>query len=232
MKETAILMAAGLGARMRPLTDTIAKPLVPVRGVPLVETVLAALEKRGVDEMYAVVGYKKEQFVSLLDRHPRLQLVENPFYETKNNISSIAAVTDKMRGGPCFICEADLYIPSPDLLLRPLSRSGFFARFVPGHSDDWLFDLDDSRRILAFHKGGDDKYNLSGISWFTATDAAKVADIIDAAIRDPANDQCFWDETVCRHASEIDMTIHEVTDADIVECDTPEDLRALEARLP
>ena len=146
-------------------------------------------------------------------------------------VSSIAAVTDKMRSGPCFICEADLYIPSPDLLLRPLDRSGFFARFVPGHSDDWLFDLDDSRRILAFHKGGDDKYNLSGISWFTAPDATKVADIIDAAIRDPANDQCFWDETVCRHASEIDMTIHEVTDADIVECDTMEDLHALEARL-
>ena len=223
MKETAILMAAGLGARMRPLTDTIAKPLVPVRGVPLVETVLAALEKRGVDEMYAVVGYKKEQFVSLLDKHPRLRLVENPFYERKNNISSIAAVTEKMRNGPCFICEADLYISSPDLLLRPLDRSGFFARFVPGHSDDWLFDLDDDRRILAFHKGGDDKFNLSGISWFTAP---------DAAIRDPANDQCFWDETVCRHASEFDMTIHEVTDADIVECDTPEDLHALENRLP
>lgn len=232
MKETAILMAAGLGARMRPLTDTLAKPLVPVKGVPLIETVLAALEKRGVGEIVAVVGYKKEQFASLLPRHPRLQLVENPFYATKNNISSIAAVTDKMRNGPCFICEADLYLPSPDLLLRPLDRSGFFARFVPGHSDDWLFDVDGFRRILAFHKGGDDKFNLSGISWFTAPDAARVADIIDEASRDPANDQRFWDETVCRHASEIDMTIHEVTASDIVECDTPEDLHALENRLP
>ncbi|MBP5788061.1 MAG: NTP transferase domain-containing protein, partial [Kiritimatiellae bacterium] len=77
MKEIAILMAAGLGARMRPLTDAIAKPLVPVRGVPLIETVLAALEKRGVSEIYAVVGYKKEQFPALLPRHPRLRLVEN-----------------------------------------------------------------------------------------------------------------------------------------------------------
>lgn len=232
MKEIAILMAAGLGARMRPLTDAIAKPLVPVRGVPLIETVLAALEKRGVSEIYAVVGYKKEQFPALLPRHPRLRLVENPFYATKNNISSVAAVTSKMRGAACFVCEADLYLPSPDLLLRPLPRSGFFARFVPGHSDDWLFDVDDSRRILAFHKGGDDKFNLSGISYFTAPDAARVADIVDAASRDPANDQRFWDEMVCRHASEIDMTIHEVTAADIVECDTPEDLHALENRLP
>ena len=232
MKETAILMAAGLGSRMRPLTDTLAKPLVPVKGVPLVETVIAALEKRGVSEIIAVVGYKKEQFAPLTVKFSKLRLVENPFYATKNNISSIAAVTSAMRSGPCFICEADLYIPSPDLLCRPFSRSGFFARFVPGHSDDWLFEIDAARRILSFHKGGDDRFNLSGISWFTASDAAKVADIIDDAIRDPANDQLFWDEVVCRHASEIDMTIHEVFSGDIVECDTVEDLKALEARLP
>ena len=44
--EVAILMAAGLGSRMRPLTDKLAKPLVPVIGRPLVETVIAALLKR------------------------------------------------------------------------------------------------------------------------------------------------------------------------------------------
>ena len=67
MKEIAILMAAGLGSRMRPLTDTVAKPLVAVNGVPLIETVIAALEKRGVEEIYVVTGYKAEQFALI---HP------------------------------------------------------------------------------------------------------------------------------------------------------------------
>ena len=65
MGEVAILMAAGLGSRMKPLTDTVAKPLVRVNGVPLIETVIAALEKRGVSDIYVVTGYRAEQFDAL-----------------------------------------------------------------------------------------------------------------------------------------------------------------------
>ena len=43
MKETAILMAAGLGERMRPLTETTPKPLVKVHGKPMIETVVEGL---------------------------------------------------------------------------------------------------------------------------------------------------------------------------------------------
>ena len=67
MGEVAILMAAGLGSRMKPLTDTVAKPLVRVNGVPLIETVIAALEKRGVSDIYVVTGYRAEQFALI---HP------------------------------------------------------------------------------------------------------------------------------------------------------------------
>jgi NDP-sugar pyrophosphorylase family protein len=49
--EIAILMAAGLGTRMRPLTEQIAKPLVSVLNRPLIETVIDALQKRGVKEL-------------------------------------------------------------------------------------------------------------------------------------------------------------------------------------
>ena len=104
MKEIAILMAAGMGDRMKPLTDTTAKPLVKVNGVPLIETAVSALERRGVGEIYIVTGYKAEQFEAVAARSSKIHLVHNPEYATRNNINSVAVVADKMKDCDCFIC--------------------------------------------------------------------------------------------------------------------------------
>ena len=124
MGEVAILMAAGLGSRMKPLTDTVAKPLVRVNGVPLIETVIAALEKRGVSDIYVVTGYRAEQFDALAAAHGNVSLVHNAEYATKNNLNSIAVAADRMGESDCFVCEADLFVPSPDVLCRNLVQSG------------------------------------------------------------------------------------------------------------
>ena len=233
MKEIAILMAAGLGSRMRPLTDTVAKPLVEVNGVPLIETVITALEKRGVAEIYVVTGYKAEQFRPLAAKHPNLRLVYNAEYATKNNINSVAVVADKMASSDCFICEADLFLPSADVLCRDIPHSGYFGKMVEGFSDDWVFDLDDNGRIVRIGKGGTDVYNMVGVSYFKKNDAAKVAAAVRTAVTRPENANLFWDEIVDRLVKngELDLVVHEVSPEDIVECDTVEDLRKLEARL-
>lgn len=233
MKEIAILMAAGLGSRMRPLTDAIAKPLVRVDGVPLIETVIAALERRGVAEIYVVTGYKADQFVAITEKHPNVRLVHNAEYATKNNIKSVAVVAKKMASSDCFICEADLFLPNADVLCRELSRSGYFGKMVRGHSDDWVFDTDATGRITRIGKNGNDCFNMVGISYFRHADAAKIARAVVEAVSKPENANLFWDEVVDQlvKKGELDLVVHPVSSDEIVECDTVEDLKKLEAKL-
>ena len=173
----AILMAAGLGTRMRPLTEKTAKPLVKVFGKSMIETIIDGLEDV-VDEIYVVVGYKKEQFEFLKKGYKNLKLIENTEYQTINNISSIHAARDVMGIDDCFICEADLYISDTSIFKDKLEGSCYYGVFVEGHSDDWLFDQDEKGRITRVGKYGDDKYNMCGVSFFKASDARIIKDAI------------------------------------------------------
>ncbi len=65
--RTAMVLAAGLGTRMRPLTDRVPKPLVDVAGKPLIDHVLARLVEAGVERAVVNVHYKAEQ----IEKHLR-----------------------------------------------------------------------------------------------------------------------------------------------------------------
>lgn len=78
--ERAIIMAAGIGQRLRPVTLTTPKPLVTVNGVCMIDTIIAALHENEIHEIYVVVGYLKEQFYEWAKKYNGITLIENPWY--------------------------------------------------------------------------------------------------------------------------------------------------------
>ena len=66
MAPRALILAAGRGERMRPLTDTTPKPLLPVRGRPLIVWHLEALARAGVRDVVINTAWLEEQFPAAL----------------------------------------------------------------------------------------------------------------------------------------------------------------------
>lgn len=166
----AIILAAGFGQRLTPVTLDTPKPLVKVNGVRILDTLLDALVAKGITNITIVRGYKKEQFDVLLEKYPTLHFVDNPEFNLANNISSLIHAIDMI--DRCYICEADLYISNPEIINKYEYQSNYLGAKVT-ETDDWCFKKHNGY-ATNYQMGGTDCYQAFGISYWDGEDAEKL----------------------------------------------------------
>lgn len=100
----AIILAAGRGSRMKNLTDERPKCLVELRGRPLLDWQIRALQGAGIADIAIVTGYRREL---LADRG----FVEfhNPRWSETNMVSSLACAAAWLESGPCIVSYSDIF---------------------------------------------------------------------------------------------------------------------------
>lgn len=226
----ALLMASGLGTRLHPLTLTTPKPLLPVRGKPMIETLIEALLDHDVTELYIAVGYLSEQFHYLATKYPGVHLVLNPDYRSANNISSVYYACQQLPSGDCYICESDLFVADPSIFSDRPHGSCYFGKMVLGHTDDWCFSTDANGRITRVGKGGQDCFNMAGVSYWTSQDMCKLSHLINKSYIDPINHNLFWDDVVNRHLDQLPLFIRPVSAKALIEIDTSEELNNINSK--
>ena len=224
--KRAIVVAAGIGKRMQPLTLKTPKPLVSVNGVRMIDSVIAALWENGIREIYVVVGYFKEQFAFLPEQWPGLKIIENPLYETWNNISSLYAAREHLED--CIILDGDQMIVEPDALSPCFTRSGYNAVWCDGDTDEWLLDVREGIVRGCSRTGGAKGWQLYSVSRWTAEDGRCLRNCLEREYELGSRD-LYWDDVpLFRYPELFTLGIREMNQGDVIEIDTLEELAAID----
>jgi UDP-N-acetylglucosamine diphosphorylase / glucose-1-phosphate thymidylyltransferase / UDP-N-acetylgalactosamine diphosphorylase / glucosamine-1-phosphate N-acetyltransferase / galactosamine-1-phosphate N-acetyltransferase len=116
-----ILLAAGKGARLRPLTDHTPKPLLPVGGKPILQWIIEGLEKSGIRDLAIVVGHLSEQIIRYFNEGSQFNVRIRYFHQTVMDGTARAVLP-----AADFILNEPFFLGYGDVLVDPSDYETFF----------------------------------------------------------------------------------------------------------
>ena len=226
--KRAIIIAAGIGKRMRPLTLSTPKPLIEVNGVRMIDTILDALIENGIEEIYIVTGYLAESFEILHSKYPMVRFVNNPDYSKYNNISSMYYARSLL-DTDVIITDADQIVKNKDILSPSFERSGYSASIVMSHTDEWVMTVNDGIVSSCSRNGGDKGWQLYSVSRWNKEDAVKLKELVEFEFENNNRD-IYWDDIpMFLHKDKFKLGIREINGEDLIEIDNIDELTALDS---
>ena len=223
--KRAVFYAAGFGSRLVPLTLEMPKPLIEVNGVRMIDTLLDAVLSLGIDDITIVRGYKKVAMDVLLDKYPMIKFIDNDLYNEANNISSALMVKDLLQN--TLVLESDLILYNRDVLCKYAYQTYYLGVKMPV-SDDWCFKTNDLK-IESVHIGGEDVYQMVGISYWDKKDGLQLSKDIEATYLKENGKSKYWDEVMLIDYKEnYNVKVKPIQFDDIIEIDTFDELKEID----
>lgn len=218
--KNAIILAAGFGMRMVPINLSTPKALLEVNGEPLIERVIKQLHEVGVKDITIVVGFMKESFDYLIDQYG-VELVVNPEYASKNNLSSLALVADLISN--TYIIPSDIWCDR-----NPFNTHEMYSWYMVSDIFENESDVRVNRKNELVKVGEHDGGNaMVGISYLLEEDAGVIREIIKKLNSSGKHDEDFW-EVALYHNGKMLLPARVVHASNVVEINTYEQLRELD----
>lgn len=157
-KMQAIILAAGMGKRLKELTQNQTKCMIKVNGVTLIERMLHQIEKQKVSRIVIVVGYEGQKLIDYIDTlhiTTPIVYVENSIYDKTNNIYSLALAKDYLCQEDTLLFESDLIFE--DAVLEELMNDPRETLALVDKYESWMdgtcVKLTDDDKIASFVPG-------------------------------------------------------------------------------
>lgn len=227
---TATILAAGVGSRLRPLTDGVPKCLVPVAGRPVLGWQLDALSAAGIGDILVVAGYRAPQVVEFCRPYGgRVKVLVNADYERTNNMFSLRLALDASGPGSMFICNGDVVFDGAiagGLAAAP--AESLIAVESGRYMDESMkVAVDAAGRITALSKAipRAAAYGVSiDVYRFSAEAVGAIGRIADRLIREDRQANLWTEVAIERALGEVPVTPFDIGASPWIEIDNHDDL--------
>ena len=156
----AIILAAGMGKRLKELTQDNTKCMVKVNGITLIERALTQLDQLSLNRIIIVEGYEGKKlinFIKTLSVKTPITFVDNPIYDKTNNIYSLWLAKDYLLEDDTLLLESDIIFE--DSVLHALTDDPRDTLALVDRYESWMdgtvMQIDKNDRILSFVPGKD-----------------------------------------------------------------------------
>lgn len=231
MKQV-IVMAAGLGSRLKELTKETPKPLIKINEKPILETNIEYMIDAGIDRIVIIVGYLKEKFYYLKEKYQNqveIVFVENEKYADYNTVRSMYCAR-KLFDYDSYFVTADNFL-TINLYMKYQADHSFYLLRPYQHFEksEWTVTLDENNRFTKVNLEGYDGYSYSGVSFWTVEDMKYIrARLEEVNWDDPKTVKMYWDNVLLPHLDEFPVYAKILEDnKEFYEIDDKNDLEKL-----
>ena len=193
------------------------------------EKVISFLKTNKIDILFLDIemeGMNGFELAGLLKKEfPGVTLIDNPYFDTCNNIASLYVARDHLEN--CMILDGDQIIFEPSVLAPEFERSGYNAVWTEEETTEWLMTVEDGIVTGCSRTGGKRGWQLYSISRWSAEDGARLRGHLELEFEERGNRQIYWDDVAmfC-HFDEYRLGIRPMRESDCLEIDSLEELKA------
>ena len=193
----------------------------------MIDTAINGLAANGIGEIYVVVGYLKERFSALVRDYPNVVLIENPWYDACNNISSLYAAREHLEDA--IILDGDQLIRDPRVLRPEFERSGYNAVWTEAPTEEWLLTVENGVITSCSRTGGRRGWQLFSVSRWSAEDGRRLRRHLELEFEERKNRDIYWDDVAlfC-HPDEYRLGVFPMEPGAVSEVDSLAELAALD----
>lgn len=164
MVKTAVILAAGMGTRLKERTKNQPKAFLEVGGMSLIKRSLENLIESGITRIIIGTGYLKEHFENLKNSYPSLEFVHNEIYDQTSSMYTLYLMKDVI-GEDFLLLESDLLYSKEFLkfTIESKSKNVIASSLITDYGDEVFLETDNEGRLVNLSKKRDDLSKIDSV---------------------------------------------------------------------